>query len=169
MTSFCPLLISTQSVTFWYTDFHTRMYFVNQRNYKTLAMQAHTLTHTRYFYSLNVIISHLVLYKEGLGYLSVRAIASRSSSPSHVCICNGHSGSELCCVHCKGTLTSSAASVIICLGCSWRGDGKSPATCHGGKWGERRYSPYSFLTSALDGGEWSASRPGRALPPVPIG
>jgi hypothetical protein len=40
--------------------------------------------------------------------------------------------------------------------------------------GERRYSSYSYLTSALDGGEWSASRPGRALPPgkeppVPIG
>jgi hypothetical protein len=29
----------------------------------------------------------------------------------------------------------------------------------------RRYSSYSFLTSALDGGDWSASRPGRALPP----
>jgi hypothetical protein len=27
------------------------------------------------------------------------------------------------------------------------------------------YSCYSFLTSALDGGEWSASRPGHALPP----
>jgi hypothetical protein len=40
--------------------------------------------------------------------------------------------------------------------------------------GGRRYSFYSFLTSALDGGEWSASRPDRALPPgkgppVPIG
>jgi hypothetical protein len=39
--------------------------------------------------------------------------------------------------------------------------------------GDRRYSAYSFLTSALQGGEWSASRPGRALPlrkepPVPI-
>jgi hypothetical protein len=31
--------------------------------------------------------------------------------------------------------------------------------------GERRYSSYSFLTSALEGGEWSASRPGRSLPP----
>jgi hypothetical protein len=31
--------------------------------------------------------------------------------------------------------------------------------------GEERYSSYSFSTSALDGGEWSASRPGRALPP----
>jgi hypothetical protein len=38
---------------------------------------------------------------------------------------------------------------------------------------ERKYSSYSFLTSALDGGEWSASRTGCALalgkgPPVPI-
>jgi hypothetical protein len=38
------------------------------------------------------------------------------------------------------------------------------------------YSSYSYLTSALDAGEWSASRPSRALapgngppPPVPIG
>jgi hypothetical protein len=31
--------------------------------------------------------------------------------------------------------------------------------------GDRRYSSYCFLTSALEGGEWSASRPGRALPP----
>jgi hypothetical protein len=30
--------------------------------------------------------------------------------------------------------------------------------------GERKYSSYSFLTSALDRGEWLASRPGRALP-----
>jgi hypothetical protein len=39
--------------------------------------------------------------------------------------------------------------------------------------GERRYSSYSFLTSALDVDEWSASRPGYALPtgkkpPAPI-
>jgi hypothetical protein len=36
------------------------------------------------------------------------------------------------------------------------------------------YRSYSFTTSALDGSEWSASRPGRVLsprkgPPVPIG
>jgi hypothetical protein len=31
--------------------------------------------------------------------------------------------------------------------------------------GERIYSFYSFTNSALDGGEWSAPRPGRALPP----
>jgi hypothetical protein len=33
---------------------------------------------------------------------------------------------------------------------------------------ERRYSFYSFTSSVLDGDEWSASRPGRPLPPVPI-
>jgi hypothetical protein len=47
-----------------------------------------------------------------------------------------------------------------------------PTTRHEGAWGKRRYSSYSYSTSALDGGEWSASRPGRALapgkgPPVP--
>jgi hypothetical protein len=31
--------------------------------------------------------------------------------------------------------------------------------------GDRRNSSYSFLTSALEGGEWSASRPGPPLPP----
>jgi hypothetical protein len=49
-----------------------------------------------------------------------------------------------------------------------------PASRHEGAWGERRYSSYLFLTSALDGGEWSASRSSRALPPgkgppIPIG
>jgi hypothetical protein len=34
--------------------------------------------------------------------------------------------------------------------------------------GGEEYSSHSFTTSALDGGEWSASRPGHALPPVPI-
>jgi hypothetical protein len=40
-----------------------------------------------------------------------------------------------------------------------------PATRHGGVWEDRRYSSYSFFTSALDESEWSASRPGPALPP----
>jgi hypothetical protein len=31
--------------------------------------------------------------------------------------------------------------------------------------GEKRYSSYSFLISTLEGGEWSASPIGRALPP----
>jgi hypothetical protein len=42
-----------------------------------------------------------------------------------------------------------------------------PTTRHEGAWGKRRYSSYSFSTSALDEGEWSASPPGRALAPVP--
>jgi hypothetical protein len=38
---------------------------------------------------------------------------------------------------------------------------------------DKRYSSYSFMTSALDEGAWSASRPDRVLspgkgPPVPI-
>jgi hypothetical protein len=33
------------------------------------------------------------------------------------------------------------------------------------RFGGEEYSSYSFTTWALDGGEWSASRPGRALPP----
>jgi hypothetical protein len=49
-----------------------------------------------------------------------------------------------------------------------------PTTRHEVAWVERRYSSYSFSTSALDGGEWSASLPGRPLapgkgPPVPVG
>jgi hypothetical protein len=43
-------------------------------------------------------------------------------------------------------------------------DSKScPTTRHEGAWGEGRYSSYPFSTSALDGGEWSASRPGRVI------
>jgi hypothetical protein len=62
-------------------------------------MQTHALTRKRYFYSLNVMISHLAVYKEGLGYLSVCAIALRSSPPSHICIYDGQRSSELFCVH----------------------------------------------------------------------
>jgi hypothetical protein len=41
----------------------------------------------------------------------------------------------------------------------------SPTTHLWRRRGRGRYSSYSFTTSAVDGGEWSASRPGRALPP----
>jgi hypothetical protein len=47
----------------------------------------------------------------------------------------------------------------------WHSKGKAvPQHTYGGKEEERRYSSYSFTTSALEGGEWSASRPGRADP-----
>jgi hypothetical protein len=91
------LLISTQSVAFTY-DFYTTLCFVNQRNYTTLAMQTHALTRTRYFYRVNVIISHPIVYKDVLGLFSVCAMDSRSSPPSHVCICNVDPSSELFCV-----------------------------------------------------------------------
>lgn len=42
------LSISIQSVAFWYTAFYTTLSFVNLRNNKTLATQAHALTRTRY-------------------------------------------------------------------------------------------------------------------------
>jgi hypothetical protein len=63
---------------------------------------------------------------------------------------------------------SLVALAITNLNCFTIGSKKqnSSATRHGGAWGERRYSSYSFLTSALDGDEWSASRPGRAVPIV---
>ena len=40
-----------------------------------------------------------------------------------------------------------------------------PFIGHEGPQGEQRYSSTLFLTSALEGGEGSASRPGRTLPP----
>jgi hypothetical protein len=56
-------------------------------------------------------------------------------------------------IHIQGTHTSSVFSKLIQY---------IKVEAH---FGDRRYSSYSFLTSALEGGEWSASRPGRALPP----
>ena len=43
--------------------------------------------------------------------------------------------------------------------------GFHPFIGHKGPQGEQRYSSTLFLTSALEGGEGSASRPGRSLPP----
>jgi hypothetical protein len=42
-----------------------------------------------------------------------------------------------------------------------------PQHTYGDEGGERIYSSYSITTSALDGGEWSASRPGHVPPPHP--
>jgi hypothetical protein len=77
------------------------LYFVDQRNYKTVAMQAHALTCTRYFCSLNVIISHPIARKEGLGHFSACCVGRRSSPPYHLCVCNCHPSSELFCVRCS--------------------------------------------------------------------
>jgi hypothetical protein len=42
---------------------------------------------------------------------------------------------------------------------------KLPRYRHAGAKGEKQYTSYSLLTSALDGSERSASHPSRALPP----
>jgi hypothetical protein len=85
-------------VAFSYTDFCTTLYFMNSWNYRTHAMQAHALTRTHYFYSLNVIISHLIV--QGRTGLSLCMCYHFAVFPSHVCICNCHPGSKLRCVHC---------------------------------------------------------------------
>jgi hypothetical protein len=43
-----------------------------------------------------------------------------------------------------------------------------PQHTYGGAGGERMYSSYSFTTSALDEGEWSASRPEAKDPRYPL-
>jgi hypothetical protein len=70
-------------------------------------------------------------------------------------------------------LTSYLCAVVIATVPDYAYHPKTKAVRHAVAWGERRYSSYSFSTSALDEGEWSASRPGRTLapgkgPPVPI-
>jgi hypothetical protein len=58
---------------------------------------------------------------------------------------------------------------VLCLAkrCARLRKGKAvPQHTYGSTGEERRYSSYSFTTSALlDGDEWSVSRPGRALAP----
>jgi hypothetical protein len=66
--------------------------------------------------------------------------------------------------HARATSNSSEQN---CLTEQVKGKGH-PLRVNSGASRERRYSPYHSLTTALEGGEWSASRPGHALPPVPI-
>jgi hypothetical protein len=53
----------------------------------------------------------------------------------------------------------------VCFGGVKKKDKMVPLRSIEAHLGERRYSSYSFLTSALEGSEWSASLPGHALPP----
>jgi hypothetical protein len=62
------------------------MYFVFQRNYETLSVQAHALTHTCYLYMLHILISRPIVYKEGLGCLSLRVPSHRGLPLSLVCL-----------------------------------------------------------------------------------
>jgi hypothetical protein len=76
-------------------------------------MQSHASTLTRFFYNINIIISYPIIYKDRLSYLFVCAVALRSSPPSHVCVCNGHPGSELCCVHCNSDMLLRKRSGVL--------------------------------------------------------
>jgi hypothetical protein len=51
----------------------------------------------------------------------------------------------------KGMCTAQLMSVDMGVGRAAKKSKSSPATRHEGKCGERRYSSYSYLTSALDG------------------
>jgi hypothetical protein len=71
-------------------------------------------------------------------------------------------------VHNTTSLQSSASCVrsVLCQDRHVKVTGKSsPSTRYGDAWEERTHSSYSFTTSALDGSELSASRPGRAFIP----
>jgi hypothetical protein len=67
---------------------------------------------------------------------------------------------------CKYIFTSLNVTANIWLKLDFRPEAKQscPATRHIDAKGKMRYSSYSFLTSAVGGGERSASGPGRALP-----
>jgi hypothetical protein len=72
---------------------------------------------------------------------------------------------------CRATESVSQHAVVL-LSAKFLAKGKvsCPATRHGGIWGGGGIAPThscSYLTSALDGGEWSTSRPGCALLPGP--
>jgi hypothetical protein len=60
---------------------------------------------------------------------------------------------------CVSWIVSESDTQDTFSGTEWPTKLKLSTTRHEGAWGERRYSSYSFLTSALDGGEWSASAP----------
>jgi hypothetical protein len=54
-------------------------------------------------------------------------------------------------------LSKVKVNLSLCCFLNW-------APCHEGVLGEQRYSSTHSWTSALEGGEWSASRPGRFIP-----
>jgi hypothetical protein len=82
LKTFFPLLISIQSVAFSHTEFYTTLYFVKHRNYETLANAGTRLIHHALLLQpKRNNFTHSIVYKEGLGYLSVCAVASRSSPP----------------------------------------------------------------------------------------
>jgi hypothetical protein len=108
--------------------------------------------------------------------VSERSTTSVSNTNPHNKVTISSSSSSL---HGLGESPVPASSIVVslsilflfylCLYCVLKLSHYTPRR----RLGEKRYISYSFSTSALDGGEWSASRPGRALapgkgPPLPI-
>jgi hypothetical protein len=96
---------------------------------------------------------HLLLYTE------------RAMYTHFVCIYTQHVVMNLC-----SPDALPAMKVLVChtkkrCVCVYIYKVKLSCYCHAGDKGEKRYSSYSFLTLALDKGEWSASCPGHALLP----
>jgi hypothetical protein len=63
------------------------------------------------------------------------------------------------------TLFISVGAPLGIIVISRRKKQSSPTTHLSTRREKRMYSSYLFTTSVIDGGEWSASRPDRALPP----
>jgi len=53
---------------------------------------------------------------------------------------------------------------VISVACTYVVKGKAVTHHTYTGQGERKYRCYTFMTSVLDGGEWSVSHPGHALP-----
>jgi hypothetical protein len=83
--------------------------------------------------------------------------------------------SNLCLRSFRKTIIIFVRFEVLTAACIWTRPSSGLLCCVKGKavplrsieahLGDRRYSSCSFLTSVLEGGEWSASRPGGALPP----
>jgi hypothetical protein len=124
-------------------------------------------THTRYFWS-TIQLSSLqwrsrstgtkYSYIRNLFHKNKRKTSNSSGRPQQI------RHAALCFLH-SGTGTATDNSSVCRLAQTYDKQAKLSRYRRAGDKRERTYSFCAFLTSALDGSKWSASRPGRALPP----
>jgi hypothetical protein len=82
------------------------------------------------------------------------SISSDGFSARNTFLCNNYVQFGIPYLKCLGKKGFRSLEHLSCTSLS------CPTTRDVGTWREKRHSSYSFSTSALDGGEWSASRPG---------